>query len=792
MLSDTRTTRPNAQQIVEFELKINEWAENELRSNPDNSEKITIATRKICECYSNSLTTLNLESLALKSVPIEIFNLTNLTWLFLNQNQLNGLPSAIGNLANLETLLLSDNQISTLPPEIGNLRNLKSLHLDQNQITAFPPVISNLRNLEMFLLNDNQITELPPEIGNLGNLRKFFLSNNQIASLPSTIGNLRNLEMFLLNDNQITELPPEIGNLGNLLKLFLPNNQIASLPNTISRFTQDIEIDIRDNPISQLPSEISNLTNIQIISSYPHLNRDFSLNQQDITDPALQLENNRILISDFIAPPFASIFDSTNFVYSNRNTSPNQQTVTRSTSQLINRLCDSANFSEAEKSQLYKDFLDLNTTTQISEESTTAYSTLDALNPNSSSQNLTARLGAMLEFFHSPTNQDSQDGRVQRSQIQDNQYPMPNLISSINRFISESASWNQADQEQKKHLARYLLTILSQVYERKEDRIFLEQVEIISHESLADCADRNSLLIFSLANICQIKNAKELNLMNETQPLQLFDYFKNQLLYSNFLVLGQKKVDEIKAGNSSFKEDVEVLLNYLRIFNKEVGASLDLKLPDISNQSYYIGPSFALYQPSSEQIAEFKKIADEFLEGDSSLLHNHLALILTEILYEKSSATNPEILEISFVKNHIQQISNIAQDFLGLFEDYKESREQENPMNEEEYLQKMNEITSLKKQIDKAELKIIFHHSLSQLASNQKPSEEFTPEKLEEIKENFAKFFKDQLKINLNKQTNENEEMAWKISPSTTPFERSREYSTLPLLSKSSPQLSPR
>ncbi len=251
-----------------------------------------------------------------------------------------------------------------------------------------------------------------------------------------------------------------------------------------------------------------------------------------------------------------------------------------------------------------------------------------------------------------------------------------------------------------------------------------------------------------LANFCQRKDVEALNLMSTTQPLQLFEYVKNQLFFSNFLALGQKRIDEIKVGLPNFKEDVEVLLNYLRIFNNKFGATFNLHLPHIFIQNYFDEPQ---YQPSFEQIKEFKIIADSFLKGNSSLLHKHIALILTDGVDQKLSATNPEILELSFIKNHIQQIVNIAQEYLGFFEEHKKSLIEAEATNDQEHLQKINKITSFKKQIDKEELTKIFQHSLSQLASNQRPAEEFSKEKLQEIKEKFSRFFKDELRIDVVK-----------------------------------------
>jgi len=96
----------------------------------------------------------------------------------LYRKNLRTLPPEIWNLTNLETLYLSFNQIKTLPPEIGNLTNLKVLFLSRNKLTTLPPKIGKLKNLEELYLGDNELTTLPPEIGNLTKLENLNLYNN--------------------------------------------------------------------------------------------------------------------------------------------------------------------------------------------------------------------------------------------------------------------------------------------------------------------------------------------------------------------------------------------------------------------------------------------------------------------------------------------------------------------------------------------------------------------------------------------------------------------------------------
>ena len=72
---------------------------------------------------------LDLSGLGLKSLPPQVWNLTNLTFLNIEHNELTELPSEIGYLTNLTGLVLADNQLIGLPPEIVKLTQLDLLWL---------------------------------------------------------------------------------------------------------------------------------------------------------------------------------------------------------------------------------------------------------------------------------------------------------------------------------------------------------------------------------------------------------------------------------------------------------------------------------------------------------------------------------------------------------------------------------------------------------------------------------------------------------------------------------------
>jgi Leucine-rich repeat (LRR) protein len=125
-------------------------------------------------CFPN-LVRLDLHNTGLQgSIPVEIGNLSKITYLDLSYNTLTGpIPSTLGNLTNLKYLSLDSNQITgSIPFTLGNLTHLKRLYLRSNQIIGLiPSTLGNLTNLEDLYLGFNHIHgSIPQEIGNMKNL----------------------------------------------------------------------------------------------------------------------------------------------------------------------------------------------------------------------------------------------------------------------------------------------------------------------------------------------------------------------------------------------------------------------------------------------------------------------------------------------------------------------------------------------------------------------------------------------------------------------------------------------
>ncbi len=230
------------------------------------------------------LSTLNLGSNSLESIPEEIYeilglknlylqqnnisiidkeieNLQYLTSLNLDYNQLTSLPDEITKITPLISLFISNNNLTELPVNIGNLTQLESFYIDGNQLTSLPASTSQLINVWRMSVSRNNFNEFPNSILSLTKLVVFSIDENNISTIPSSIGNLTLLEGLTMEKNNIQALPIEINALSKLKNLFLAENNIAVFPEQINLPLLEY-LNLRDNPISTIPANITAMSNL--------------------------------------------------------------------------------------------------------------------------------------------------------------------------------------------------------------------------------------------------------------------------------------------------------------------------------------------------------------------------------------------------------------------------------------------------------------------------------------------------------------------------------------------------
>ena len=105
------------------------------------------------------VSSLDCSGLKWDSLPMEIFQFTNLKELDLSKNKFSALPQAFQTFDNLEKLDLGRNKFENFPLVICQLPLLKTLHLDRNQIALLPEQVADLQALEYLDLYANGIEQ---------------------------------------------------------------------------------------------------------------------------------------------------------------------------------------------------------------------------------------------------------------------------------------------------------------------------------------------------------------------------------------------------------------------------------------------------------------------------------------------------------------------------------------------------------------------------------------------------------------------------------------------------------
>lgn len=89
------------------------------------------------EIVKNTVTDLQLNNFySLKTIPTNLFNLTNLTILQIIKCNISSLPESIGNLQKLQKIYLQENKIKKLPKSLASIQGLNEIHLEENPLTS--------------------------------------------------------------------------------------------------------------------------------------------------------------------------------------------------------------------------------------------------------------------------------------------------------------------------------------------------------------------------------------------------------------------------------------------------------------------------------------------------------------------------------------------------------------------------------------------------------------------------------------------------------------------------------
>lgn len=153
----------------------------------------------------------------LTSLGTEITSCSKLEVLQIQDNPLASISKEIGKVISLRELTIGEvDRNCSIPIELWNLTNLIKLKITNANLTEIPAAISGLKRLEELCLASNSISEVPEELYALKNITYINLGYNKINSLSSSIKALESLDYLGIYYNPISAFPEEIGSLKNL------------------------------------------------------------------------------------------------------------------------------------------------------------------------------------------------------------------------------------------------------------------------------------------------------------------------------------------------------------------------------------------------------------------------------------------------------------------------------------------------------------------------------------------------------------------------------------------------
>lgn len=186
----------------------------------------------------------------LNTLPINIYNFTNLQILDVSYNGLTTLPDVLFH-CRLTNLIAKNNSLTneSLPKNFTHSTVLKEINLSGNNLTVFPEQILDFPNLKFLHLSGNSISNISNNIHRLRSLQLLALGGNKLTEVAAAVGELKVLQVLMLCDNLLESLPPSIANLHNLKSLLLHKNRLRTLPPEIVALRNLHELSLRDNPL---------------------------------------------------------------------------------------------------------------------------------------------------------------------------------------------------------------------------------------------------------------------------------------------------------------------------------------------------------------------------------------------------------------------------------------------------------------------------------------------------------------------------------------------------------------
>lgn len=133
-----------------------------------------------------------------------------------NQPSFTSLEEAKNDSLGVVKLVLRKKRLKSIPKEIWSMTNLQYLDLSKNKIDSIPPQIKNLTKLQVIILSKNKISELPEEFYQLKNLKIIRIGSNDVGYLSKQVSNFTELKELDLWNTNVGTLPFELSQLKKL------------------------------------------------------------------------------------------------------------------------------------------------------------------------------------------------------------------------------------------------------------------------------------------------------------------------------------------------------------------------------------------------------------------------------------------------------------------------------------------------------------------------------------------------------------------------------------------------
>lgn len=587
----------------------------------------------------------------------------------------------IFNSNNADNIAEARNRIIDCFMNFGNTLDLRALN-----IFRIPTILSLMDHIESLSLRLNPNIELSSyrNLAGLVNLRNLILFSNNLPTIADHIPRtLTNLSSLSLGNNGIIQFPENVLNFPNLQSLSLRHNQISSIPEGISRLQNLQNFDISNNQLVSIPVN--------------QLNSISSLRELDLSRNFIQTDNGEIRRINI-----EGISDLNGRILLNRDLLRSAEV------EFLDNLIRMSGFND--------------------EELSSSNSLLGDVKEGYEIQN-SLKLGRLMEYFSDAESGEGNNNMVKRD-----------IIRALRR-LTNSRMFEQMADDSRRSLSRELLVVLWQIYQGRENEELMSRCHIIARESLSNCEDRNILMIFQIKNLCnKLDRDKVRDLLESDRKDQFFSYLSQQIIFLKITDLASIHVKNMLRVNPNFSEDVEVYLNYVRVFNNEFGRKFSLKLPLISVQNYF--ENHPDYSINPSELEKFDAMYNASQRGDFKPLFEFYAQEIAEDSFSNILEKIPEINQQSFVTLFKEEINGIALDFLMDLETIRSSHNE----LEDESVKKI--IASDLKQIQIRTLKDLILRQLVDLNETQRLKIQIDDNLREEITQNFRTNYFNSLRLN--------------------------------------------